>query len=475
MKLRDQLRSIACLLLLLVCLSATLLAQKPAAPKSSIPDSLGQLSGSLESLVERISPSVVQIFTVGFAISQPSESQLLRNQGSGSGVILSADGYLMTNAHVVEGAQRIRVRLPSGVLGAPTGRSILKPQGKIFDAALVGTDSETDLAVLKIEAQGLPALEFGNSEEVRQGQMVVALGSPLGLENTVTLGIVSAVARQLRQDSTVIYIQTDAPINPGNSGGPLVNARSQVIGINTLNLSQSGGSEGIGLAMPSNIAQTVFQQLRDHGAVRRGIIGARVQTITPQLTAALGLSRTGGVIVEDVLPNSPAAQYGLAIGDIILTLDGKPMENARQFEVNVYRRSLGQLLTLEVLRGEETFPMRVPVVERAEGRAWMDALSGQKNLVRQVGIYCVELTPALLSRLPPQRKTGGVLVVGRAPGISQSAGRFESGDIIYAINRAPVNSLSDLRGALDGIKEGAPVVVQIERLGQLMFIVLEVD
>ena len=474
-KFTHQQISISILVLFLLCLPATLSAQSTPAQKSRVPDSLENLSTSIEAVVERVSPSVVQVFTVGFAISETSDSQLIRNQGSGSGVILSADGYILTNAHVIEGAQRIRVMLPSIFEGATAGRSILKPKGKVVDATVVGVDGETDLAVLKVNVQGLPALELGDSEGVRQGQLVVALGSPLGLENSVTLGIVSAVARQLRPDSPVIYIQTDAPINPGNSGGPLINARGQIIGINTMILSQSGGSEGIGLALPSNIARNVFQQLRDHGAVRRGIIGARVQTITPQLVAGLKLSRNWGVVVEDVLPNSPAEKYGLAVADIILTLDGKPMENARQFEVNLYRRSLGEVVTLEVLRGRETFPMRVEVVERTGGQAWMETISGQKNLVQRLGAYCVEITPKLAGIMPPQRKPGGVLVVGRIPGAVNSGGRLEIADIIHSINRVAINDLNSLRAALDGIKEETSVVIQVERLGRLMFITLEIE
>ena len=223
---------------------------------------------------------------------------------------------------------------------------------------VIGVDQETDLAVLKLQIdRELTVLELGDSETLSPGELVMAFGSPLGLANSVSLGVVSAVARQIRVDDPMIYIQTDASINPGNSGGPLVDVDGRVVGINTFILSQSGGSEGIGFAVPSNIVRTVYEQIRQFGRVRRGEIGVHSQTLTPELASGLGLPQMWGVVLADVYPGSPAAAAGLRIGDIILTLNGKTMENARQFQVNLYPRRVGETLDLEVLRGSARVPV----------------------------------------------------------------------------------------------------------------------
>jgi S1-C subfamily serine protease len=211
----------------------------------------------------------------------------------------------------------------------------------------LGVDKETDLAVLKMPQSGLPHLSLADSDRVKQGSIVLAFGNPLGLESSVTMGIVSATARQLRPEDPMIYIQTDCPINPGSSGGPLVDLRGNVVGINTFILSQSGGNEGIGFAAPSNIVRNVFDQIRRTGKVRRGTIGVHAQTITPELAAGLGLTTDWGVILGDVLPGGPADRAGLREGDVVLTLNGKVMENARQMEVNLYRQVVDERLPVK--------------------------------------------------------------------------------------------------------------------------------
>ena len=227
-----------------------------------------------------------------------------RQRSGGSGVIVDPSGYVLTNAHVIAGARRVQVMLATRVEPLPGQASILKPQPKLWEAEIIGVDSETDLAVLKIDQSDLPFLLLGDSDTLRPGQLVFALGSPLGLENSVTMGIVSSVARQLERDHPMIYIQTDTAINPGNSGGPLVNADGHVVGINTLIFSQSGGNEGIGFAAPSNIARAVFEQIRDHGHVRRGEIGVQAQTITSGLAAGSGLFLVTGASCSPM--SSPA-------------------------------------------------------------------------------------------------------------------------------------------------------------------------
>ena len=281
----------------------------PAAP----PVPLADLSRSLQDLAARVSPSVVQIFVTGYPTPDEEtqiasvEPQLERS--SGSGVIVDPDGYIVTNTHVVENATRIEVELPPDPASA-TGRSILRRRGRTVGAQIVAIDHETDIAVVKVDARGLPALAFGDSDALRAGQLVLAFGSPLGLESSVSLGVVSAVARQLTPDDPMIYIQTDATINPGNSGGALVDTSGHLVGINTLIYSQSGGSEGIGFAAPSNIVRNVFGQIRKNGRVRRGEIGVNSQTITPLMAEALGLTFDAGVILADVIPGGRQRRPG---------------------------------------------------------------------------------------------------------------------------------------------------------------------
>jgi len=307
-------------------------AQSAVRREKEASDLLHQLSNSFESLAQRVSPAVVQVLVTGYGPLEEESGQtntglVVKQRSLGSGVIVDPNGYIMTNAHVVEGAQRVRVALApvSPRANESSGGSILDESiPSTVNAIIVGVDKETDLALLKIEATGLPTLRLGDSRKLRQGQLVLAFGSPLGLANSVTLGVISSGApRQLQPDRPMVYIQTDAPINPGNSGGPLVDVDGNVVGISTFILSQSGGNEGLGFAVPSHTVEIIYQQLRKYGHVHRGEIGVSVQNITPVLTAGLGLPASQGVMVADVLPDGPAEAAGLQIQDIVLKMDGR--------------------------------------------------------------------------------------------------------------------------------------------------------
>jgi serine protease Do len=434
---------------------------------------LGELSNALQVLVQKIGPAVVPIFASGYTPGESAGAALLGTQRSaGSGVVLDAAGYIVTNAHVVRGARRIQVVLPPAV----EARSILKPAGRTVGAQLVGIDEETDLAVLKVDEKGLLALPLGDSDALRQGQIVLAFGSPFGFENSVTMGVVSSVARQLRPDDRMIYVQTDAPINPGNSGGPLVDVEGRVVGINTMIISQSGGSEGLGLAAPSNIVRTIFEQIRASGRVRRGEIGARAQSITPALAAGLGLTRDRGVIVSDVRPGGPAEKAGLERGDIVLALDGKPMENARQLEVNLYRRPMGGSVTLEVLRGSRPLTVVATVADRpGDPERLGDRVTPERNLVPPLGILALDLDDELLAMLPPLRARAGVVVAAAAPSGPHWADPLAPGDVIYAVNQQSVAGVEALRAALSQMKTGDAVALQIERSGQLHYLAFTLE
>jgi serine protease Do len=440
---------------------------------------LQQMSRSFEQLTREVSSSVVQILVTGYAVHpgivRNTGDLVTREQGTGSGVILDSSGYIVTNAHVVEGARRIQVVLPPS-LESDRGTSILKRSGEIVGAQLINLDKETDLAVLKIQAKDLPYLELGDSDEVRQGQLVFAFGSPLGLENSVTMGIVSSVARQLSPEDPMIYIQTDAPINPGNSGGPLVDASGRVIGINTLIFSQSGGSEGIGFAAPSNIVRNVYEQVSKTGRVRRGEIGVNAQTITPVLAKALGLNERGSVILSDVYPSEPANKVGIKRGDVVVSIDGKPMENGRQFYVNLYNRAVGDLVNLVLMRGEEELTFRVTVIERVDDPTrFADMVSPEKNLIPELGILGLDLIKEIAQMFPVIRNRSGVVVAARAYDAPFWRSGLLPGDIIHEINKVKVKNVEDLRRELKTLKAYDPVVILIERGGRYQYVDFEMS
>jgi serine protease Do len=445
----------------------------PSRAEQARTTTLVDLDAELEALATRVSPSVVQVIATGYATG--SAALLSRARAFGSGVVVDPDGWIVTNAHVVEGARSVDVDLlrPRGP-GAEG--SILPPGSRRLAARVVGSDRETDIAVLQVDEKGLPALPLGDSDALRQGQLVLAFGSPLGLENSASFGVVSSVARQLEAEAPMIYVQTDASINPGNSGGPLVDVQGRMVGLNTLIASQSGGNEGIGFAAPSNIVRSVFEQIRGRGRVRRGVIGARAQTITPALGDGLALGVHSGVVIADVRPGGPAAGAGLRIGDVVTALDGKPMENARQLDVNLYRRAPGDTVELEIVRAGVRLTVDVTVVERPrDPDRFLSLVSPERNLVSRIGILALELTPELARAASPLRESEGVLVAARAGGAVGTEGDLRPGDVIRAVNGVSVRSLAELRSAVARPAAGESLVFQVERDGDLMFVVLELE
>jgi serine protease Do len=289
------------------------------------------------------------------------------------------------------------------------------------------------------------------------------------------MGVVSAVGRQFRDEDRMIYIQTDTPINPGNSGGPLVSADGLVMGINTLILSQSGGSEGVGFAAPANIVRFIYDQIRTQRRVRRSEIGVFAQTITPALAAGLRLTREWGVVLGDVYPDSPAAKAGLRINDVILSVDGKPMENARQFDVSLYGRKPGGTVNLEVGRGLQRLNLRVPLVERRDpSDVFRDLVTPEKNLISRLGILGLDLTPELARMIPGIRQEHGVVVAGVASQARGAAGPL-AGDVIYGVNGETVRTLGDLRGAVSRFAPDSTAVLQVGRQGQLRFLTVTLE
>ena len=471
---------IAAFVVLFTCLPAVAQRSSATSQKNQPPaeDPLDQWNASVEGLVKKVWPSVVQIQVTSYGPREETERgntniTVGRQRSVGSGFVIDADGYIMTNAHVVNGAQRIQVVLPpENADGSLT--TALSGKTRTIPARLVGFSSEIDLALLKIEAK-VPALPLATYTKVRQGEIVFAFGSPGGLRNTITRGIISAVARQTDPDSPLIYIQTDAAINPGNSGGPLVNAKGEVVGVNTFILSQSGGSEGLNFAIPCATARTVFRQFRQYGQLRRQEIGIGIQTITPTLAASLGLPRDFGVIVSDVLPGSPAESRGVKPGDVLVSIDGQPADNLPTVNYMFRLRDSADDVQLVVLRGNAQQSFSVPAVEI---KSEFDKVSGmadpERNLVAPLGILGIEIDQRILSVAKGLRAPYGIIVAARAAGANTEVALAVS-DVIRELNGKPMNTLETLRSTLRSLPPGAPVTLQIQREGRLMYLTFALD
>ena len=460
--------------------AAHFLSPGPAAgqtPRDRPSDALHQLNNSIEALVQRVSPTVVQILVTGYGSAEDRNQKqtndvIGRRQAIGSGVIVDPDGYIVTNAHVVNGAEKIEVIVPPR--NAPT--SLLEAaqdnQGKSYQARVVGVTREIDLAVIKIEAHALPALSVRSSSPTpRQGEMVLAFGSPEGLRNTVTMGVVSAVARQPDPDSPLVYVQTDTPINPGNSGGPLVDADGELVGINTFILSTSGGNQGLGFAIPAGVVAYAYPQLVKYGHIHQPAIGALVQTVTPDLAAGLHLPRDFGVIISDISPGSSADKAGLRIQDIILSVDGTPTGSLPLFAHSLYLHKSGERVKVEVLRGSDRVLLDIPLVERPHKEdSLADVADPAKNLVRPLSILGIELTLDLAQSLPDLRIPTGVIVAARTLGSGTVEIPLQTGDVIHGLNGTTITTMDGLRAALAKQKAGDAIALQVERYGQLIYV-----
>jgi len=435
-------------------------------PQTISKDPLGRLSDAIRQITRRVAPAVVEIVVTGYATTDDGDGQtanrISRQRSSGSGVLLDPGGYIMTNAHVVQGAVRIKVVLPEIATAAtPQNSSAVT---RIVDGRILGIDRESDLALLKVDEKALPVLRFGDSDNIQQGDLVFAIGSPLGLRNSVSMGVVSAPARVIHDDSPIAYIQTDASINPGNSGGALVDTRGVLVGMNTFIVSQSGGSEGIGFAIPGNIVRSVYEQLRKNGHVSRGVIGVGVQDITSEMAAGLGLAVQHGVIVADVDPDSPAVRAGIKRRDVIVSVNGQAIAAAQQLENSVYRRQDGELIRLTILRGTDLVTVTAKVQEQPNPWEPLAGLaSPEKNLVRSLGILCVEIDRQAVELLGPLRREYGLLVVAKSPEGQSQLIDLQTGDIIHAMNNLPVASLAEFQQMVQQFKPGDAVVLQIER------------
>ncbi|HEV7892503.1 MAG TPA: DegQ family serine endoprotease [Pyrinomonadaceae bacterium] len=392
---------------------------------------------------------------------QPQQPRTERQEGLGSGVIVSPDGYILTNNHVVEGSQEV---------------SVETTDNRVFKAKVVGTDAPSDLAVLKIEATSLPVLTLGDSDRTQVGDVVLAVGNPLGIGQTVTSGIISAKGRStgLGDGSFEDFIQTDAAINRGNSGGALVNTSGELIGINSQILSPSGGSIGIGFAIPANMARDVMGQLIKQGQVHRGMIGVGIQSVTADLAQSLGLTQVRGALVNEVRPASPAASAGVKRGDVIVAFNGAPVVDSNAFRNMVARMQPGTPVTFTVARDGRELELRATLAElpvndsKDEGEAAAGA--GASNAeAGKLGVAVEPLTPETAARMELPRDTRGLVVTSVDPeGPGTDAG-LRRGDVLSEVNRKPVSTREELRSALAG-SGTRPVLLLVTREGQTIFL-----
>jgi serine protease Do len=442
-------------------------------------EELRKMDQSMGELIRKVSPSVVQILVSGYGQVEEGEHGntgvvIGRQRAIGSGFVIDSSGYIVTNAHVVKGAQRVQVVL-SSANSDDSADAVLSAKTSLVPARIIGVTNEIDLALLKVDVTGLRALKLASYRNLRQGESVFAFGSPEGLRNTVTHGSISAVARQTDPDSTMVYVQTDAPINPGNSGGPLVNVDGEVVGVDTFILSQSGGNEGLGFAIPCSVVNIAYQQLRKFGHLHRPEIGISVQTITQPLADGLKLPRNFGVVISDILPGGPSEAAGLRIGDVLLAIDGKAAGSVPYVAFHLMSRESGDKVHLDVLRGTLRLGFDVALMEPPKDMDQITALADpEKSLVPTLGILVVEIDKRIAALLPELRDPFGIIVAARAAGATTEV-PLMTGDVIRTLNGEPMTTLDRLRNALKNLPPGAAVVLQIQRDQKLMYVAFTLD
>jgi serine protease Do len=388
---------------------------------------------------------------------QPRQPQI--EHGLGSGVIISPDGYIVTNNHVVDGATDIRVTL--------TDRRILQ-------AKVIGTDPLTDLAVIKVNETNLPSIPLGDSTQLHPGQTVLAFGNPMGFRFTVTRGIVSALNRPnpFAQDRRAPgqFIQTDAAINPGNSGGPLVNAHGEVVGINTFLVSSTGGFSGMGFAIPTQIVRPTIDSLIKNGKVEHGYMGIGIADVTPEQAKFFNVTKAVGAVVTQVESNSPAEKAGLKVGDVITEVNGKPVSDAGELQVVVGQKEPGTKLDLSVMRDGKAETHAVTL--GTFGKDKEEKIAGNENGKPRWGIGLADLTPDVRNQLQLGDNVAGAVIERVMPGSSADNAGLQPGDVITEVNRKPVKTAADVQKALADIASGADALILVQSGGGSTFRVL---
>jgi serine protease Do len=442
---------------------------------------LAELSEALQRVITRVTPAIVTVEVAGYIRShddnddsdpvQRDNSKVSKAHSLGSGVILDANGYIITNAHVVDGARRLRITLDEK-LRRSHAHAVGGLTSVAFEGHIIGIFEEADLALVKIDATGLPTVPIASSETLQPGQLVFAVGSPEGLKNSVSMGVVSAVGRDSESDGGANFIQTDAALNAGSSGGALVDSNGDLVGITTFIVTEGGGNEGLGFALPSKLVQSIFQDLKNTGHVAYGGIGIKVQNVTPTLARGLRISQDWGTIVSDVVPGSSAENAGVQVQDLILTLDGHPIATVPQFRASFYGKRAGDHVQLELLRGPRRLSLSVPVVEypdKPPGTAGVE-----QGVIVKLGVVCVPLNHQAASEATRLRSTSGVMVVAKLAGNDVKTDLM-SGDVIRSVNGIAVTSVEALRSMADSLAPGDSAVLQIERRRQFQYLPIDID
>ncbi|MEJ2688716.1 MAG: DegQ family serine endoprotease [Deltaproteobacteria bacterium] len=436
--------------------------------------------GSFADLAEKLAPTVVNVYTTQTIKSPHGRNELFENEffkkffrmpdmpesmpeqelkrtSLGSGVILSPDGYIVTNNHVVENADEINVRFSNN---------------EEYEAKIIGRDAKTDLALIKIDPKHkLQPAEMGDSDKLRVGDWVIAIGNPFGFEQTVTAGIVSAKGRYLGGSTYENFIQTDASINPGNSGGPLFNVDGKLEGINTAIYSRSGGNVGLGFAIPANMVKSVVSQLKATGKVNRGWLGVMIQTVTSELAQQFHLDRPMGALVGEVSKDSPADKAGIKAGDIIIRFDGKEISQMNMLPAIVAETPIGKEVEVELIRNGKKMTVTVTVGKLDEGHEAAEQ-SGVGSLGDDFGLTVQELTPDLAKSMGIE-DTVGLVITDVDPGSKADEMGLKRGDIILEADRRPVKTVKQLRDILKKLKDDESVLLLIKRDTHTSFMVLK--
>jgi len=459
--------------------------ETPTEPPPPVPPDVEAFSKAMRAAAARVGPAVVAIGTsqsvdasatpFGFnddflrrffgvepqQQEQPKRRRQFRQQGLGSGVIVSADGYVLTSNHVVAGAEEITVRLADD---------------REFDAKVIGNDPPSDIALIKIEAAGLPVAALGDSDKAEVGDWVLAVGAPLGLQKTVTAGIISATGRaNVGIADYEDFIQTDAAINPGNSGGPLVNLRGEVIGINTAIASRSGGYMGIGFAVPSNMARDVMNRLREKGEVVRGWLGVSIQNLSKELAASMGLASAEGALVNEVFADGPAGKAGVRAGDVIVQYNGKPVKDVTELRTVVAWTEPGKKVDMVVLRGGKRETLTVQIERRGDqpqlARGQRGGGPGAPAEIKDLGIQVADLTPETAQRYGYEEGQGVLITDVDPAGLAAKAG-LEPGMLILQVRGKPVRSVAQFKEALQGADSARGIPMLVRAGDRQLFVLL---
>jgi len=443
------------------------------------PDTRTGLQGSFAPVVKVVTPSVVNISSskvvraeddekLAPLLQDPMFRQFFGNQfqvpkerrerSLGSGVVVSRDGYILTNNHVVEGASDVKVALSDK---------------REFSARVIGTDAKTDLAVVKIDQTGLGPITLGDSSKVEVGDLALAIGNPFGIGRTVTMGVVSATGRGgLGIEEYEDFIQTDAAINPGNSGGALINANGELIGVNTAILSGSGGNQGIGFAVPVNMARYVMEQIVSTGQVSRAFLGVSIQEVTPDIASAFKLDKAQGALIGGVADNSPASKAGIQPGDVILKLDDNLVTDSRSLQLAIAQMKPGRTIHLTLIRDGNQRDIQVTLAEQpAEVSKPQSQERSEESTQALDGVEAMTMTPQIARQLQLPAETKGVVLTGVAPGSGAAEAGLQRGDVILEVNRKPVTSVNQFDQYIRE-SNGKSTVLFINREGRTTYIVL---